>query len=103
MEEDKRIQLSLRFDAYADILEEAKRYCKINRITLTDFVGLCVAKGLQMGLGALQEENNPQESKLDVLQLKFEGMHQELTSTRQLLAEVVERLGKSNREKPKAQ
>ncbi len=83
----------MRFDAYSEILEEAKKFCRNNRITLTDFVGLCVIKGLQLGLGALQEEN-PQESKLDVLELKFEGMSQELAATRQLLSEVVERLKK---------
>ncbi|MBE9107688.1 hypothetical protein IQ229_22985, partial [Nostoc cf. edaphicum LEGE 07299] len=61
MNDKPRKQLSLRFDNYAELLEEAKNYCEINNITLTDLV----ATGLRLAMTSQQPSQLTSHDKAD--------------------------------------
>lgn len=59
MNDKPRKQLSLRFDNYAELHDEAKKYCEINNITLTELV----ATGLRLAMTSQQASQMPSHDK----------------------------------------
>ncbi len=57
MDKDKpRVQFSLRFDNYIDLLERVKQYCQANRLSLTEFTATALQNALEMGLDSLPSQ-----------------------------------------------
>lgn len=61
MNDKPRKQLSLRFDNYAELHDEAKKYCEINNITLTELV----ATGLRLAMTSQQASQMPSHDKAE--------------------------------------
>jgi hypothetical protein len=61
MKDKPRKQLSLRFDNYVDLLDEAEKYCKTNNITLTHLV----ATGLRLAMTRQQPSQLTSHDKTD--------------------------------------
>jgi predicted DNA-binding protein with PD1-like motif len=93
MANENRVQFAMRFDKYADLLDEVKQYCSKNRLALVDFVGLSLRRGLELRIGTLNEERH-QQLETSQLEAKLEGIILELVETKQKLDRMDVRLGK---------
>jgi ABC-type amino acid transport substrate-binding protein len=92
MNEEKRVQLSLRFDKYKDLLEAVNLRVKQLDCKLTDYVAIALQNALATNL-APGQTLTPQDSKTEALETKIEGLSDQLAKNSQLLAEVDRRLG----------
>jgi hypothetical protein len=79
---EKRVQLSLPFDEYKDILVQAKNFCKNNRITLKDFTAQCYEEGLKNKLGLISRVD---DSLLARMEPRFEKLEARLQDVEHIL------------------
>ncbi|MHC5916097.1 MAG: hypothetical protein ACYTXE_35035 [Nostoc sp.] len=87
MKDKPRKQLSLRFDNYADLLDEATKYCETNNITLT----YLVATGLRL---VMTSQTASQVASHD----KADNSHVGLANIEDRLAKVEEQLATTSQE-----
>ncbi len=107
MDKDKpRVQFSLRFDNYIDLLERVKEYCQANRLSLTEFTATALQNALEMGLSSLpiQLTSNDKinyleqssHDKINQLETKIAALEENLVMASQRLENMDQRLGKLN-------
>jgi predicted nucleic acid-binding Zn-ribbon protein len=90
MNDKPRKQLSLRFDNYAELLEEAKKYCEANNITLTDLV----ANGIRLAMTSHQpsqltsrDKPSDNDERLANLERRQAELEEQLAKTSQMTSQ----------------
>ena len=86
MKDKPRKQLSLRFDNYVELLEEAEKYCKTNNITLTHLV----ATGLRLAMTSQQTSQLPSHDKADNNDDRLANTVNTPENIKELIAEKIE-------------
>lgn len=101
VDKDKpRVQFSLRFDNYVELLERVKEYCEINRMTLTEFTAAALENALETEIGSLTSQlsshdkiTNLEQSSYDIIKNLDLASHDKIKELEAKIAAIEENLG----------
>lgn len=96
MNDKPRKQLSLRFDNYAELLAEAKKYCKDHNVKLTDLV----ATGLRLAMTSQQASQMPSHDKPNIDESRLANIENRLANVEDRLSQYQERQATTSQAEP---